>query len=400
MSKNILATNMTERTTGPYLMAALASVFALTLMGLINLWDFKPIQWHHAMYTGSQGEWYHIQRQLFAALGGVVAFSLLRRHTARLSLHRRIWPALPLILLALPLIPGMGATYAGTWRYFFLFSFPVYSGIWGVLAALPSLAAWLSGPEIRHKKVFYAWMLAINLLLALQPDLPMMALFNSVAMAMAAVSRTRERWKTAALVAVLMAAFLAAGFFAGGRSWQNIRAVYDYRQDPMGVGFETRRSIEDVRSGGLAGQGFGSYPMPVKGPPAYIPPNTVSTFMLQITGRNLGLVGMGYVVLLLTILVGSGWVSATHQPDRYARMLGMGGISFLGFQALFSILRTLNLLPLMPAHAIPFFAFSQQLTLAAFMAMVFIFPGTPQVRENGTEPVPVDLKLGRLNRRL
>jgi cell division protein FtsW (lipid II flippase) len=300
MSRNMPATHMAERTTGPYLPAALSSVLVLTLMGLINLWDFKPIQWYHTLYTGSEGEWYHIKRQLFAAVAGVVAFCVLRRHTARLSRYRWVWAVLPLILLALP----------------------------------------------------------------------------------------------------LMAAFLAAGFLGTGRSWQNIRIMYDYRQDPFGVGFETRRSIEDVRSGGLTGQGFGSYPMPVEDRPAYILPNTVSTFMLQITGRNLGLVGIGYVVLLLIILLGSGWVSATHQPDRFARMLGMGGISFLGFQALFSILRTLNLLPLMPAHAIPFFAFSQQLTLAAFMAMAFIFPGTPHVRENGTEPVPADPKLGRLNRRL
>jgi cell division protein FtsW (lipid II flippase) len=379
MSKNMPATHMDERTTGPFLPAALISVLVLTLMGLINLWDFKPIQWYHTLYTGTEGEWYHIKRQLFAAVAGVVAFCVLRRHTARLSRYRWVWAVLPLILLALPLIPGVGVTYAGTWRYFFLFSFPIYSGIWGVLTALPPLAAWLSGPEIRHKKIFYTWVLAINLLLALQPDLPMMALFNSVILVMAAVSRTEKRWKTAALLAMLMTGFLAAGFLGNERSWQNIRIMYDYRQDPFGVGFETRRSIEDVRSGGLTGQGFGSYPMPVEDRPAYILPNTVSTFMLQITGRNLGLVGIGYVVLLLIILLGSGWVSATHQPDRFARMLGMGGISFLGFQALFSILRTLNLLPLMPAHAIPFFACSQQITLAAFIAMAFIFPGTPLV---------------------
>ncbi len=137
----------------------------------------------------------------------------------------------------------------------------------------------ISGSDQYAKKINA--LLAINLLLALQPDLPMMALFNSVTLVMAAVSRAEKRWKTVALLAMLIAGFLAAGFLGNGRSWQNIRIIYDYRQDPFGVGFEARRSIEDVRSGGLTGQGFGSYPMPVEDRPAYILPNTVSTFMLR-----------------------------------------------------------------------------------------------------------------------
>lgn len=391
MNQSLPAISRFTWTTVTYFHFALIAVSGLILLGLLNLWDFTPFQWYVFMHTGSQSEWRVIAFQLaWIVLPGLVGFVLLRSWLGWMKGHGWVWAAVPIILLILPFIPGIGVAYGGASRSFYLLNIHIYAGIWAVLAALPTLAAWLSEPATGRSKVFQVcWFVAINLLLALQPNLPMLVLFNAVTLTMVVVSRVDNRWKTAAVLVLVMVGISALGVVVDGRSISQFRAMSDHRQEGRGIGYQARMSIEDIRSGGQFGQGLGSFPRMVDGQSSHVLPHTVTTHMLQITGRNLGLLGIGLVLLLLTTLFWSAWNTAASRQDRFVRMLGMGALAFLAFQALFSILRTLNLLPFMPAHAIPFLAYGET-TLAAFIALALMFPGSRNVLSRKTSSLRLE----------
>lgn len=355
---------------------ALAAALGLVFLGLLNLWDFRPFQSYIFMYTGHQKPWNAIVFQLAWIVPGIVGFVLLRNRLGWMRKHAWIWAAVPVILLILPFIPGIGVPVGGgVRRSIWVFGILINAGLWAVLAALPTLAVWLSEPAtVRARVCRLCWFLAINLLLALQPNLPMLALFNAVTLTVVLVSGTADCWKTAAVLSLFMAAACTLGVATDWRSVEQFRAMSDHRLEGLGAGYQARMSLEDIHSGGLFGQGLGSFAHVDDYRSNHVLPDTVTTFMLQITGRILGLVGIGAVLLLLTILSWSAWKAAANQQDQYARLLCMGALAFFGFQAAFSILRTLNLLPFIPSHAIPFLAYGQT-TMAAFMAIALLFPG-------------------------
>ena len=144
---------------------------------------------------------------------------------------------------------------------------------------------------------------------------------------------------------------------------------YAYQASPYSFGYQTFMSVMDREAGGLTGQGFGSFTTEPMEPRRYVLPYTVTTFMLQITARQMGLCGIAFVVLLVALLAYAGRNLVLETQGDFDRMVKIGALMFLLWQAFFSIARTLNLLPLMPAHNIPFFGYGANAVITAFVAL-------------------------------
>ena len=369
-----------SRKTIPNIYLTLVPVALLILLGLVNLWDFTPIQHYAKTHFGSDNSHFMMKRQILWVAIGVVAMVAVKYSYVLVEKNRWLFAILSPLILLLPLMPNTGVCIRGGCRHFHMFGFTVYSGIWAVLLALPALSAWLAQLDRENYKRLagwglFAWIITINLLFSLQCDLPMLVLFDVITFGMAVSVSDNRRYK---IIVVGLAMFLLfSGFIYSILSHpykvKRIKAAYAFQIEPSGKGYQTRISLEDVRAGGLTGLGLGSFAKEKFVEHYYVMPYTVTTFMLQVTARQMGYCGIALVVSLIGLLAYCGWHLARKAHNDFERILKIGALMFLLLQAFFSIARTLNLIPLMPSHSIPFFSYGAHVTLAAFVILGVLF---------------------------
>ena len=296
----------------------------------------------------------------------------------------------PLVLI-LALIPDLGVWIRGGHRHFQIFGITVYSGIWAVLLALPALSVWLSHLDRKNYKRFvgcglFAWIVLINVLFSMQGDEPMLVLFDAIVLGMAVSARHNRRYpiSVVALALLLLFSVLSYSVISHPYRLERIKAAYAYHVEPLGEGYQTRLSLEDVSAGGLTGLGLGSFSGEKFAEHYYVMPYTVTTFMLQVTARQMGFCGIALVISLVGLLAYCGWHLARKAQSDFERMLKTGALLFLLLQAFFSVARTLNLLPLMPSHCIPFFSYGAHTTVAAFVVMGLLLFNESELARNGS----------------
>ena len=265
----------------------------------------------------------------------------------------------------------------GSHRHLELFGVNVYVNIWVVLLSVIAFSTWLIVVQKSKRPWFAAvglfiWLLIINWLFIEQRDLPMLVLFDVMAFGMAVMQRGPKKlaFASVAMVVLVMLTFFVVFVLNQEYRRNRVMAAYDYRIDPLGAGYQTRIALEDIESGGWMGKGLGSFKEDEDNfSKRYVLPQTVTTYMIQITGRSQGMLGIALLIALWVSLVGFFHRSVKAAQNDFDYVVKLGSLLFLGGQAFFSVVRTTNILPLAPAHAMPFFSYGSAITLAAFSAI-------------------------------
>lgn len=355
----------------------LIGVTVLIGLSLINLWDFKPVQSFVLENWKSGDPFFLVKRQLlWVGLGMIAMLAIRPLLTAGTRFFWLIAFAVPLLQL-LTLAPLTGKAIHGSQRYFDFFGLNVYAGIWVVLLSIPLVSMWLSKIN-RHRLTRWpglglgCWLLLVNALFLRQPDLPMLALFDAVVLGMAVFSRNEKssRLKVIAAAPLGLLLIFAFGFYNHHYTVSRLmKSVAACHSDPFGQGYQARIALEDIGSGGFFGQGLGSFSDEKRQRHHYIMPQTITTYMLQITARQLGLAGILIVCLGSGGIIMWGWRQSRREPEDFEHLLKTGAVLFLAIQAFCGITRTLNIIPFSPAHAIPFLAYGAHKTMASFAAL-------------------------------
>ena len=111
-------------------------------------------------------------------------------------------------------------------------------------------------------------------------------------------------------------------------------------EDPQGLGFQIIHSFLALGSGGIFGVGLGNSKQKL----FYLPePHT--DFILSIVAEELGLVGLGTIIILFSILILRGIKIALDARDLYSSYLAMGISTFIGLQVLINMGVVMGLLP-------------------------------------------------------
>lgn len=358
----------------------LLSTITISILGLINLWDFTPIHSYVANNFGSNDSLFLVKRQLMWLAVGVLAFSATWYAFKFIPEVKWFFVfAIPMLQLMM-LFTDIGISINGGIRHIHLFGTNVYVNIWIVLMAAPATSIWLMQINVNRETrilptVLSVWLLLVNILFIMQNDLPMMLLFNLIAFGMSFLSRGRK--KLPVLIVTTVIFVIASGSFLfvvnSDYRFQRLMSTYDYTIDPYGAGYQARIAHEDFDSGGFTGLGFGSYKL-INGDKwqRYVLPETITTHALQITGRQMGALGIGGLFIIWASLLIFGKRLAEHSSSDFDHLLKIGAILFLAGQVIFSFGRTLNVLPLLPSHHIPFLSYGGSVTIAAFVALAII----------------------------
>lgn len=335
----------------------LPMAYLLNLLGLAMIYRLDIAEASRAEANGSPAPTPVVISQLTWFVLGMVLLAgvllLLRDHRI---LQRFTYISLlgAVVMLLLPLVPGLGTTINGAtiWIRLGPFSFqPAEIGkilfavfIAGFLVTSRDTLAmvrkrWLGVAIPRGRDMgplLIAWSIAM-IVLVFERDFGTAIIFFGMFVITLYVATGRRSWLVIAFGLVAVGAVLAYSLFDHVRTRFDI--WLDPFADPNGAGFQLVQSLYGLANGGIFGTGLGQgYP--------YLVPFANSDFIISSFGEELGLTGLFAMLLMYAILVQRGLRTAMTCRDAFGRLLAVALSSVFALQVFVVVGGVTKLIPL------------------------------------------------------
>ncbi|CAN5278711.1 hypothetical protein BH18ACT4_BH18ACT4_13130 [soil metagenome] len=304
---------------------------------------------------------------------------LVVRRARDLQRYRYTLMLIGLVLLLLPLIPGIGFELNGAriWASIgpinfqpgefakivlaiFFASYLVERRELLGMATFPHFRPML--PDLKHLgPVVLAWGVSLVVIVA-EKDLGTSLLFFALFMLLLWVATERGAYVAVGGVLFSAGAYLAWTQFAHVK--QRVSIWLDPWQDPGGDGFQVVQSWFAFAWGGVAGTGIGL------GNPDRIP--VVETdFIFAAIGEELGLFGATAVIFAFVLMVGCGLRIAVRADGPFEKLLATGLTVLLGVQSFIIMAGVTRLLPL-TGVTLPFVSYGGSSLVANYVLLALL----------------------------
>lgn len=300
---------------------------------------------------------------------------LLRDHR---TLRRYTYTAMivGLVLIVLPLVPGLGAEINGASIWMRIGPFSLQPAELAKIALAIFFAGYLvtnrdtlalAGPRVLGLQlprirdlgpILVVWAASLAILV-LERDLGTSLLFFGLFVAMLYIATERLSWVIIGLVLFVGGAGVIATTFphVGARFdvWLHALDNDVFQQDPGGSG-QLVRGLFGLASGGLFGTGWGS------GRPQLVP-YAESDFIVASLGEELGLTGLLAILMIYLVFTERGLRTAIGVRDGFGKLLA-GGLAFVvAFQCFVVVGGITRIIPL-TGLTTPFLAYGGSSLLA------------------------------------
>lgn len=388
----ILAAHIVVRLTAPY-----ADPVLLPLVAALNGLGLAVIHRLDLAYkAGGRLEQDYAQRQLIWMTLGVLLFIgalvLLRDHRL-LQRFTYTFGLLAIVLLLLPLVPGLGTRINGAqiWIRVGGFSFQpgevakvvlvlAFAGYFVVHRDALALAGrrllFIDLPRGRDLgPIVVMWLISLGVLV-FQRDLGSSLLFFGLFLVMLYVATERPGWL------IVGGSLFAAGAFAAYRAFPHVESRVNIWLDPMGYYDQAGGSYQIVESmfgmawGGLIGRGFGN------GSPERIP-FAESDFIIGAIGEELGLTAVMAVLVCYGLIVERGLRTALVCRDGFGKLVATGLACALALQVFVVVGGVTKLIPL-TGLTTPFLSYGGSSLVANWVILALLLRISDQARR----PVP------------
>jgi len=308
---------------------------------------------------------------------------LLRDHR---TLRRYTYTAMiaGLVLVVLPLVPGLGAQINGANIWIRLGPFSLQPAELGKIALAIFFAGYLvtnrdtlalAGPKVLGLQlprirdlgpIIIAWAASLAVLIS-ERDLGTSLLFFGLFVAMLYVATERLSWVLIGLSMFVVGAGVAASAFphVGARFdvWLHALDNDIFNRSPGGSG-QLVRGLFGLASGGLFGTGWGA------GRPDLVP-YAESDFIFASLGEELGLTGVLAILLVYLVLAERGMRTAIGVRDGFGKLLA-GGLAFVvAFQCFVVVGGITRIIPL-TGLTTPFLAYGGSSLLANWIIVALL----------------------------
>jgi cell division protein FtsW (lipid II flippase) len=310
---------------------------------------------------------------------GILAFVLTLafiRRVRDLERYRYTFLAIGLILLVLPLIPGLGVTINGAKIWVGVGPISFQPGEFAKIAfalffasylvekrEMLSMATWPKFrpilPDLKHLgPVLLAWGIAI-LVMTAQKDLGSSLLLFALFMAMLWVATGKVAYPVSGAILFGGAAYGAWTQFA------HVQRRVSQWMNPWGdTGGQLSETWYALAWGGVAGTGIGL------GRPGKIP-YVESDFIFAAIGEELGLLGGTAILIAYLLIVGSGLKIATQSDHAFDKLLAAGLTALIGMQAFVILAGVIRLLPL-TGVVLPFVSYGGSALVANYVLLALL----------------------------
>jgi len=179
----------------------------------------------------------------------------------------------------------------------------------------------------------------VSLLLLLQPDFGTALLIGAAAFAMLIASAAPLGFIVG--LGGISGILAVAGAFGMDYRRARITGFLDPFADPLGTGHQAVQSLVALGSGGWLGVGLGAS----RARWSFLP-NAHTDFIFAIIGEETGFAGASLVIVLFAFFAAVGIRIALTAPDVFGRLLAVGIVSWLTFQALVNVGGVVAVLPI------------------------------------------------------
>lgn len=353
----LLGVHVAVRRLAPYAdPVILPAVAALNLLGVAMILRLDLYRVAEAESAGDpQPNFSAIDQVIWMAVGAVACVLILvvvRDHRT-LRRYTYLFGLASLILLLLPMIPGLGLEIRGARLWIQIGRFTFQPAELAKVTLTIFFASYLvqtreSLALIRHKvlglgiprgrdfgPILVAWALCMAIM-AIQTDLGTAVMFFGLFVGMLYVATGRRSWIVMGFLLTLIGGVLA--YFAFGHVRVRVQVWLDpfaYAQDE---GYQIVQAMYGFAAGGTIGSGWGQgYP--------YLVPFADSDFIFSSLGEELGLIGAFAIVMLYAILIQRALRTATASRDPFGTLLVSGYAIILGLQTFLVLGGVTKLIP-------------------------------------------------------
>jgi cell division protein FtsW (lipid II flippase) len=348
------AVRMLARWSDPVLVPA---VLTLNMLGLTMIHRLDLADARRAAQAGdaipspdvyTQLTWTTLGVLLFVAVLVVVRdHRVLQRYTYTFMLAG-------LVLLLLPLVPGIGATINGATLWIRIGSLSFQPGELAKILLTIFFAGYLTvtrdslafvrtkvlGVELPRGRdlgpLFVAWFVSLAVLI-FERDLGTSLLFFGLFVTLLYIATQRRSWLVLGTVLFLSGAAFA--WLAFGHVRLRVDVWLDPFADEASSGYQIVQSLYGLASGGMFGSGLG------QGWPQLVP-YAKSDFIISAFGEELGLIGLMAMLVLYAIVVERGLRTAVACRDVFGSLLAAGLSIVLALQVFVVVGGVTRLIPL------------------------------------------------------
>ncbi|WP_150254984.1 FtsW/RodA/SpoVE family cell cycle protein [Nocardiopsis deserti] len=305
-----------------------------------------------------------------------------------------------IVLLALPIIPGLGQEVYGARLWIGIGPFTMQPSEFAKIALVIFLASYLMSkrqvlqivgkpikvgrftlielPRARDlAPILVGWVLAIGMLVLLR-DLGTSLLLFGTFLAMLYVATQRSSWVTIGLVLFVGGAFVAYLLFWHVQARVNIwfNAFDQEVYDAVGGSAQLVQGLVAMAYGGLFGTGLGAGEL-------YSTFAADSDLILATIGEELGLTGLLAILMVLGLLVERGMRMALAATGAFNKLLA-SGVAFLLAYQVFIVLGGLTRVIPLTGSTTPFMAAGGSALMANWIMMGILL----RISDNARRPAP------------
>lgn len=290
--------------------------------------------------------YYYVKRQAIAALGGILLLALCSyAPLTKIKRYAPIFLLLSIILLVLPLIPGVGVSAGGAQRWINFGLFRFQPGELVKLLMILFVAGYVARNEDRIQEFWIGIvkpMLCVGVVSALflvQPDFGSAVVLCAVSLAMLSVSGVRLKYL--AICFLIVAAAAATLVIISPYRMARVTSFMFPWSDASGKGYQLIQSLIAVGSGKVSGVGLGASEQKL-----FFLPAAHTDFIFAVVAEELGLVGCVVLIAAFVVIFWRGFKLAGRvADDAFLFALSVGLTLLVILPALLNIGVVLGLLP-------------------------------------------------------
>lgn len=318
------------------------AVYLLLALGIVMTYSASAIYADHVYGN----PYYFLIRQIsFVCIGTLLFFASASLPLHFWKQHARSFILLSLILLLLVFAPILGRAAGGAKRWIHVAGLNFQPAEFAKLAICIYLSDYLSRKiKFIQKKsitIFFpplSLIAIICIFLLLQPDLGSAIFGFLIAAVLFFVVGIPIRY-----VVLAGSFFLPVFYFLVIRvpyRWSRVTAYLNPWEDPQGSGFQIIQSFLAFGLGGLQGVGIGQSTQKL-----FYLPSAHTDFILAIIAEELGLIGLGMVVLLYGVIFFVGIQLAERSRTVFEKLLAISLTISIILQAIINMLVSTGLIP-------------------------------------------------------
>ena len=356
-------------------------VIALLVMGIVMMFS-ASYAW--AIAEGKEGSYYAVSQMKNAGLGLVLMLFLcmVDYHFFQKKLIAIGAYVLPLILLVMVFIPGIGVTDGGATRWIAIGSFN-FQPSETMKIGMVIFYSYVITKNYDNMRYFLRGMLPMLLallvpaaLLIKEPHISATALIVMTCIILIFVGGVNL--KQFLLIGIIGAAgaLLVVSIMSRNYDYiqKRIQSWVDPFADSQGNTWQTCQSLIAIGSGGLVGQGLGESIQKL----GFLP-ESQNDMIFAIICEELGLFGAVSIILIFLFMIYRFMIIANNAPDLFGALLVVGVMGHIAIQVILNIAVVTNTIP-NTGITLPFISYGGTSVLFLLMEMGIVLSVSNQIK--------------------